>query len=286
MKTVKFLTPLFIILSLLVVGSASAEKVNLPVKTFGGKQLWTDQKVLGGWRIQKSILSDHYRLLDDDDVRVAWGSRSEMNAAWLANKEQIGKSSETPLRILLIHGLGRSRQSMNGLKEGLEDQGFDVEAVQYPSTRLSLEDHARQVGQVIEAWEVQELVIVTHSLGGLVTRKMIEMEQGWRSKTKLRSVVMIAPPNQGAAISDYLQKYSLFGTIMGKAGLETRTIDASSLPVPDVPFAIIAGGKGDKKGYNPLLEGDDDGVVRVEETSLEGQTDYLLRPQYKAYFPV
>ena len=50
---------------------------------------------------------------------------------------------------------------------------------------------------------------------------------------------------------------------------------AAPLSAPPIPFAIIAGGRGDKEGYNPLLPGDDDGVVTVDETLLVGARAFL-----------
>ena len=41
---------------------------------------------------------------------------------------------------------------------------------------------------------------------------------------------------------------------------------------------IIAGGKGDNKGFSSLLEGDDDAIVRVSETQLQGSDDFLVLP--------
>ena len=48
--------------------------------------------------------------------------------------------------------------------------------------------------------------------------------------------------------------------------------------MPACPFGIVAGGKGDDRGYSTLLEGDDDAVVRVAETQLDGAADFLLVP--------
>ncbi len=50
----------------------------------------------------------------------------------------------------------------------------------------------------------------------------------------------------------------------------------------DHPFAIIAGGKSDDSGFNPLLPGDDDGTVRLAETRLEGAKDFLVVPEIHA----
>jgi len=41
-----------------------------------------------------------------------------------------------------------------------------------------------------------------------------------------------------------------------------------------VRHCIIAGGHG-REGFNPWLEGDDDGIVRLEEARLPGSDDFL-----------
>ena len=38
----------------------------------------------------------------------------------------------------------------------------------------------------------------------------------------------------------------------------------------------MAGGRGGDIGFNPLLAGDDDGTVRVEEARLAGASDFTL----------
>jgi hypothetical protein len=54
------------------------------------------------------------------------------------------------------------------------------------------------------------------------------------------------------------------------------------LAVPPCEFGIVAGGRGDGSGFSPLLDGDDDAVVRVEETRLDGAGDFLLVPVHHA----
>jgi len=53
---------------------------------------------------------------------------------------------------------------------------------------------------------------------------------------------------------------------------------SKDLVVPPCPFGIVAGGKGDDQGYSGFLAGDDDAVVRVEETRLPGAHDFLVVP--------
>ncbi len=50
------------------------------------------------------------------------------------------------------------------------------------------------------------------------------------------------------------------------------------LAIPQFEFGIIAGGTGDGRGYNRLLNGDNDLIVTVEETRLPGAHDFLCVP--------
>jgi hypothetical protein len=48
------------------------------------------------------------------------------------------------------------------------------------------------------------------------------------------------------------------------------------IPVPELPFGVIAGGTTTGRGRNPWIEGDNDGLIAVENTKLEGMADFLL----------
>jgi hypothetical protein len=56
--------------------------------------------------------------------------------------------------------------------------------------------------------------------------------------------------------------------------------------VPATEIAVIAGGNGGA-GYNPFLDGDNDGVVTVSETRLPGmETDFLMLRSMHARLPL
>ena len=50
------------------------------------------------------------------------------------------------------------------------------------------------------------------------------------------------------------------------------------MAIPPCEFGIIAGGKLTRNGGNPLIEGDDDLIVRVDETRLVGAGDFAVLP--------
>ena len=60
---------------------------------------------------------------------------------------------------------------------------------------------------------------------------------------------------------------------MSSAGAASGIETERTSPRPS-PFGVIAGGCGTPAGHNPLIKGDDDLVVTVEETRLPGAADF------------
>ena len=76
-------------------------------------------------------------------------------------------------------------------------------------------------------------------------------------------------PNQGAEIAEFLNQMKTFKFITGQSGQDVRpTEKLANLPEPTIPTLVIAGGTGSTVGFNPLLKGDNDGIVTVDETRL------------------
>ena len=51
---------------------------NLRMPTMGGTFFWEDVAEIQGWRLQKNTLTGHWRLLDPDNFRCAWGTNAKM----------------------------------------------------------------------------------------------------------------------------------------------------------------------------------------------------------------
>lgn len=249
------------------------EKV--PMKTLGGRQLWADVLHFHDWRIQQCHLDGHYRLLDGSDVRHAWGTLSECRA----RLEEIRTAQKlAPMdgkAVILIHGIGRSSKSFHKMASVLRDAGYHVFGFDYPSTRIEIPDSAEYLHQVIDSLEgIDEINFVVHSMGGLVVRAYLKEHRDPR----IRRMVMLGTPNQGARMATLLEKNPLFRTLFGPAG--GQLVDdpnglISGLPTPDFEFALISGVRGSDDGYNPLIPGDDDGTVSLECTRLPGAADSL-----------
>ncbi len=259
---------------------------NVRTPTFGGKQLWADQLLFHDWRIQQNVVTGHSRLLDGKNIRHAWGTFAACQMKLAEIRRQQALPSMEGRAVLVLHGLGRTRSSMQKICKYLRESGdFVVFDVGYPSTRGSVDEHARRLAQVVVNLEgVEEINFVAHSLGNLVIRRwLFDVRQGAAKlppNAKLGRVVMIGPPNQRPELADRLLPWDFSGGIAGAAahqlskgwkGLEPK------LAVPPLEFGILAGGNL-KNGGNPLIPGDDDWVVSVESTRLATAGDFRVLP--------
>ena len=293
--------------------------------TMGGKQFWSDELFFHKWRIQRNVFTGHYRLLDAKDRRHASGTYEECREALDDIKIKRGLPPMKGKAVIVLHGLFRSRNSMDSLCDYLAEQGgYEVFNMTYPSTRDDIGEHARSLGHVIDNLEgIEEVNFVGHSLGNIVIRYYFgdlqrqeaeknqasvpaltpgpspekgEGSNTWsaglgQSKgdspifvdTKIGTVpkkrpafhrfVMLAPPNHEAQMATAFGDNIVFKTVSGQSGQQLgrqwKELERN-LATPDCEFAIIAGGKNNDKGYNPLLSGDNDGTISVETRQTRG----------------
>ncbi len=255
----------------------------IPAPTLGGKQFWRDMFIHAGWRIQQNVLTGHYRLLDKNNARRAWGTFDTcLNRFNLLNLEP-GFEPQGKDLVLLVHGTARSTGTFSRMAMHLRARGFDATAIDYPSTRDTIEAHAKGLAGLLDRLEgTQSVSFVTHSMGGLVVRRLLADIGSRRGKPSFGRLVMIAPPNQGSALAGMLKDFAPYRFLYGKSGQQLAHPNIEKLPVPAIPFAIVAGGRGNGAGYNPFLDGDNDGTVTVSETALDGAADTLVVPAIHA----
>ncbi|MEZ6067307.1 MAG: alpha/beta fold hydrolase [Planctomycetaceae bacterium] len=251
---------------------------NIPMPTLGGRQLWGDILHFRGWRIQQNVLTQHYRLLDPGDVRQAWGTIDDCRRALKTIREQQGLQPMSGRAVILVHGIIRSSKSFAALQSRLTGEGYVVVPFDYPSTRLPIAESARYLRQVIESLEgIEQIDLVVHSMGGLLVRAYLQQTAS-APDLRIRRMVMLGVPNMGAKLANIAQKNVLFKSIFGPAGqqlIEDPEGVISKLPTPAFEFGVLAGSRGQPEGYNPLIPGDDDGVVSVSATRLPGARDYI-----------
>jgi hypothetical protein len=276
-----------------------SKKWNIPLPTLGGKQFWTDYRWWQDWRVQYNSTLDHWRLLDPKSVRRAWGTRQSV----LDELAQIVSQNPTAAAptevVLLIHGLMRSASSMAPLETELIRHDKDSVRLNpevahlrtavyfsYASTRDPITTHSAALRELVENLPGQPRIsMVGHSLGNIVFRQAVgEWQRNGDPKNvlpRLNRVVMLGPPNQGSSFAAKLSRLGLFETITGNSGMQLgsswQTL-RDGLGTPPCPFAIVAGDISKSAIQNPLLSGPSDGVVTIEEASLDGMAEIVAVP--------
>ena len=248
---------------------------NLQLPTIGGKQFWTDHRWQDGWRIQQNAVTGHWRLLDPWNIRRAWGSRPACEQT--LSRQPTAAAPARQHDVILLHGLFRSAASMQQLGQSLADQhSRRIILFEYASTRGAIADHAAALREVVEALPpTNSLSFVGHSMGNIVVRHALgdwERDANRQLLDRVKTVVMLGPPNQGAAIARQLAKLPAYKLVAGQGGLELgpewEQLQAK-LATPSCPFGIIAGRL--PEGFtNPLVGDAGDFVVSVEEARLPG----------------
>lgn len=181
--------------------------------------------------------------------------------------------------VVLVHGLGRTSRSLFYLETRLEREGFRVVPFDYPSTTHPLEqlvDSLRTaVGDCCGA-NPNGVHFVTHSMGGILVRSLLAGDSAYAGR-----VVMLSPPNQGSEIIDAFSPSPLLSSLVGPAGIALGT-DSTSAPrrLGPVHFSlgIVAGDRSLTRVGSWLIPGPDDGLVGVEQTRVEGLSDFLVVP--------
>lgn len=259
-------------------GNTMATRFNVPLPTTGGSQFWSDLIHRDGYRIQRNELTGHYRLLDPRNVRRGWGSEDDV----LTLLEQYCPTPSAPDAkpiVVLLHGLIRTDTSMKPLELALNSAGYkQTIRFGYASTRSALGQSAANLRRVLEGQHPQaEFCFVGHSMGNIVLRHLLGdlVADGDPANIlpRCRGMVMLGPPNQGATIARRLAMTGLFEFVAGPGAMELGprwSEVADRLATPTFPFAIVAGKVATGPVRNPLVDGDSDFVVSLEEAQLEG----------------
>lgn len=247
---------------------------------------WTDEAVRHEWRLQRRPGTATCRILDPADGLVRDGTADECHAAFAALETSGRVPAVAGETVILLHGLGEGRASMQPLAEHLR-RSLDATVLTfgYASVKADIDAHGRALASVVAALPAAKRIsFVGHSLGNLVVRRWMAIAAP-DDLARVHRMVMLGPPNQGSDLARMASRiWGVAQTAEGAARdlvVEWQRV-APGLAVPECQFGIVAGGKGDAAGYSPLLEGDDDAVVRVAETRLTGADGFLLLPVHHA----
>ena len=180
--------------------------------------------------------------------------------------------------LVLLHGLGRTSRSMRRLAAEGSRRGYQVVNLSYRSRHAGVLAHAKSVALALsELRDAEPLHLVTHSMGGMVLRAAVA--NGWLPAARVGRAVMLAPPNGGSELAEWLCRTPLFRLAVGPAGPELRIGAegiASTLPEVQFELGVIAGTTSRAPIVTSLFRGPHDGKVSVERAMVAGMRDFLV----------
>jgi hypothetical protein len=165
---------------------------------------------------------------------------------------------------------------MNPLAKKLQDAGFSTLNLPYPSLVKSLDWIVNYVQEEVTRFaEGGRVHFVTHSLGGIVTRILLDREHSWTTGR----LVMMAPPSSGSEIIDWASQKPIFRHILSSAA-KSLTTDSIQARLPalsrDLEALVIMGNRSSIPFFRRLLETDNDGIVSLERGRVQGMKGFSV----------
>ncbi len=183
-------------------------------------------------------------------------------------------------KVYVIHGFASPTLLMKKLERSVRKENYVVENYSYKSIVEDLDIIGKELYQQIKTCGYDTVSFVTHSMGALVVRSMLQYSIKDTIFPVIYRIVMIAPPNAGAEIADLYSSHDIMRKIFDP-NLEHMTTDSGSyankLPIPeDSEIGIIAGSRGKSYGYNLFIKGDNDGYLTPAKTKLGVEKDFII----------
>ncbi len=183
------------------------------------------------------------------------------------------RSADESPRVILVHGLWFGAWALRLLARRLHHAGFTPHCFHYRTTRGSIQDHAGELWECVESFGEPRPHFVAHSLGGLVTLRMLTEATGKAG----RRVVLLGSPLRGSVAARKSASLPGGKRLLGAVG-EVLQSGVEQLPV-GYDVGMIAGSQA--IGLGLLLggtSGPGDGTVAISETRVEGLKEHRILP--------
>jgi hypothetical protein len=181
----------------------------------------------------------------------------------------------TSLAVLLVHGLWRTPLSLLSLRGRLNAWGHRPELFAYAAVAQRYERIVERLVRRLERLAVGETryAVVGHSLGGVLLRSAIPRIQGRPPE----HLIMLGTPNRPPRVARRLGAHWAYHRLMGESGTNLASEDFyAALPIPAVPYTIVAGTRGLRESWSLFHGEPNDGIVAVSETRIR-QDDVIVQ---------
>jgi hypothetical protein len=180
------------------------------------------------------------------------------------------------VNLLLVHGLWRTPLSFLMLVRRLREWGHTTQVFGYAAVTQPYDViAARLTGRLNSLATKGPYAVIGHSLGGVLLRSALLQAAGPAPS----HLIMLGTPNRPPRLARMLGSYWMYRRLMGECGANlASSMFYAELPVPTLPYTIIAGTAGPRGRWSPFGEEPNDGVVAVSETPIHDADPCLTFP--------
>ena len=178
-------------------------------------------------------------------------------------------------KVLLLHGVLMHAMEMLYLKRQLEKHGFSVYSLSYPSVTHSIEENVQSLCKKITQLNCQELHVVAHSLGGIMTMHLLEKYPD----LPIKRVVMLGTPINGSYAAKRIARWKVVGRLLKNSMAQGLAGDHTFIVSNKHEIGMIAGSIKSPIGFGLLLgklPEANDGTVLLSETKHPGLSQHLV----------
>ncbi len=184
------------------------------------------------------------------------------------------------MNVVCLHGVWMPGAVMTLVKRRLESEyQYRAHLFSYPSIRGTLDENALSLAEFIVEQEFEKVHLVGHSLGGVVSLRMLALEPD----VPVERVVCLGSPLCGSRAASHLNQTDWGNTILGKSVTDGVVDEAATQWAREVcaswDIGVIAGTV--PVGVGQLVtsfDGENDGTIAVSETRLPGIKDHICLP--------
>ena len=180
------------------------------------------------------------------------------------------------MNLLLVHGLWRTPLSLLLLVRQLRGWGYGTGQFGYAAVAQGYDAIvARLIARLERLADAGPYAVIGHSMGGVLLRSALSHLPG----PQPQHLVMLGTPNRPPRLARVLGVRWVYRRIMGECGVNLSSpLFYAGLPVPQVPYTIVAGTAGPRGRWSPFGQEPNDGVVAVSETRIYDDDPLVLLP--------
>ena len=157
------------------------------------------------------------------------------------------KNSDSTRFVVLVHGIFMWGVQFEAMARKFHKLGYAAFLYDYPTRLKSIQEHGCDFKDYLSALMAEfpsaKINLVTHSMGGLISRAALPLLDE-NERARLGRMVMLAPPNKGSHVAEYVMKHA---PALADLYKPVRDLDSSGESpihaIPEVsamPFAVIA----------------------------------------------